>query len=299
MKKLFFTFLLIGLVVYYSMQKEVRLKDFRNPQKLLAKLTTSNKDLFFKPEDLKCSETCVVLTKDYDYEKISVEISNLYKVPVTVKVRLNLTQATSEKGNEFVVTLGPEQKRKLLTNVYPQNGPTEVKIHSEIDFNYGKLTGEYKNNFVYTPPILRGREVEVSAGHFSRNKPHTFLLRLKIAAGEVVQVPRAGIVVDIQKGDKSSSWLPPAFEDFSPYVVVQHEDGTLALYGNIRMRDFINVGEVVSKGQNIGEVRKSGEFFFEVYRINDEGEVDSFPAPIKNSDGQNLTSVMTGQVLKR
>lgn len=165
-----------------------------------------------------------------------------------------LTEGISGDSNYYAGALKSNAKTyqeatKFLTGRYATDTQYNKKLNGLIETydltQYDKeVQGASINNCSYKVPL---NSYTISSPFGVRGSEFHRGLDMAAAQGELIHATRAGKVL---KAEFHYSW--------GNYVVVQHEDGTTALYAH-QQQYLVKAGDNVSQGQVIGHVGSTGD----------------------------------------
>lgn len=219
---------------------------------------------------------------------------------------VTFSYSKNSPGSLFVVFKLTDLKNTtegiIKTSVYGHGGQLTT-LHptykdERIDFSYspktiktflGDIDAKPDLDFKYVLPVKHAKKVELlnfnslnTIGRYGTNK--TFY-QFDIESNDTVFSARKGVVVQIKHGEKLVSLNKKGIKskEKASYVVVEHEDGTLAKYSNILTKSYlVKVGDTVFPTSPLAVVeevngKKSAELIFSVYHLSEHAkEMDFF-----------------------
>jgi hypothetical protein len=130
-------------------------------------------------------------------------------------------------------------------------------------------------SFVYWLPYRENTKQLMVQGYLTHFSHKTLIANdFKIKSGTIICAARGGVVIDVMKesnigglNDKENHWN---------YVIIQHNDGSTAIYGHLQQHGaLVNIGDSISQGQDIGLSGNTGYSAFPHLHFqvkNKEGE---------------------------
>ena len=118
----------------------------------------------------------------------------------------------------------------------------------------GRISSRYDKNYIYALPFQRGTRQLLTQG-FKGAATHkgksAYALDFAMPIGTPVHAMRDGIVVATES-KHTEHGFSPAFANKSNYVIIQHEDGTMAMYGHLNTNGVkVRLGDRVYKHSHI------------------------------------------------
>lgn len=179
--------------------------------------------------------------------------------PVTVDLNFQLDNMSSSTGNQDVFILPALSKGVHLTDLKIVT-PGAFGMSYDYRSKWGDYTREdYDKKFPYYLPFAAGKEYEVSQGYNgSQSHQGKNALDFDMPEGTIITAVRAGTVVElVEKHDQGCS--QEYCEAFDNYIIIYHEDNTLAKYSHLRQNGvLVELGDTVTAGQPIGESGATG-----------------------------------------
>ena len=191
-------------------------------------------------------------------EKINNQ-KNALSVSVNEKNRLVENLNEDEKALQDKLEEYEQDKREIQSKL--------AAIAYSSNKSYGIITPVSPSAAGYGTPLAGKTKANITTGYYGYSN-HTGV-DFACAGGTPILAVKAGIV-RISEAKRSASG---AYRSYGEYVVIDHMDGTMTLYGHMQSGSrAVSVGQSVSQGQVIGLVGSTGNstgnhLHFEV-RIN-------------------------------
>lgn len=225
-------------------------------------------------------------------------VENMEHCEVTMTFELELHQLQAKVNFPYTATFPARQ----VTEAFVLE-PTEPGAKWEYSFtNYFKLGSncvKHDDSAIYQLPYLPGKKYTVTQGYngdFSHTGANQFAIDWKMPEGTVVCATRGGTVVKI-KEDSETGGSSIKFDKFNNYVLIRHDDGTLAHYCHLQKNGVIvKVGEVVRAGEPIAHSGNTGfssgpHLHFCVFKAKTGRERESIPVRFRTAEGYETTLV--------
>src|SRR5262245_44188224 len=203
-------------------------------------------------------------------------VKNLEETDITVTFEMDLVNL---KGN----TNFP------YTATYPGNRTTEAFTLSPIqpdqkwDYTYtsyytlGSCDAVHDDGYVYSLPYAPGGSYKVTQGHngsYSHTGAEQYAIDWRMPVGTPVHAARNGVVAKV-KDDSSKGGGDRKYENCANYVLIRHDDGTVANYAHLQKSGSkVVVGQIVEAGDLIGLSGSTGfstgpHLHFAVFKTKD------------------------------
>jgi len=174
-----------------------------------------------------------------------------------VSIQLNalkLVNLSSSKRFPFIGSFPAKSRTKIL-HFSIQNPQKESFFQTRYSSTIGRLSPDYDRKFVYALPYERGKAYQLTQGF---NGEHThkgqsaYALDFQMKEGTKVHAMRKGRVVSFED-HHTEHGFSPEFTNKSNYIIVQHNDGTMAMYGHLKPHGVkVRLGQKVYKHTLIG-----------------------------------------------
>jgi murein DD-endopeptidase MepM/ murein hydrolase activator NlpD len=215
---------------------------------------------------------------------------------VTATFELKLTNLKSSVGSSYTATYPPNQLTEAFT-VMPANRDKQWSYNYVNHFTMGSTKAVHDDSYVYTLPYQPGTEYKVTQGYngtYSHTGSDQYAIDWKMPPGSPVHAARAGIVVKV-KVDSNVGGPDRKYEDKANYILVRHNDGTLANYAHLSKDGAkVKVGQIVEAGDLIGLSGNTGftsgpHLHFSVFKTRSGKQRESVPVKFLTANGNALT----------
>ena len=220
---------------------------------------------------------------------LTAKLTNCTEATITVTAELDNMIPSSP----LPLTLDAAGRKEftVVTFTRAQRGPAGCKWH--FDFRPGCRAEAKQSPYVYslpyrgTFPVLQG-----PFGRFSHAKGSSDEEAIDWAMPEGTEIcaARPGTVVAI-KQDSDRGGPGPQFYNDDNYVLIKHEDGTVAEYAHLKLNGVVaRLGDKVSAGDKIGLSGNTGQstqphLHFVVFNNLSGTSRKSYPLEFKGADG--------------
>jgi len=174
-----------------------------------------------------------------------------------VSITLNATKLLNLSSSEALPFVGsfPAQSRTKVLHFSIKNPQQKSMFQTRYSTTMGRLNPRYDKDYLYALPYARGKAYKLTQGF---NGKHThkgssaYALDFHMDKGTRVHAMREGTVVSFE--DKQTEHgFSPEFANKSNYIIIQHSDGTMAMYGHLKPRGVrVKLGQKVYKHSFIG-----------------------------------------------
>jgi len=214
--------------------------------------------------------------------KVLVYVKNTNFYVVSVKIKQNKNKSTT-----FV--LNPNSKKE-----YARYDIRNIKHLTNYSYSWiaGSVDAIHNNEFVYRLPFRRGLSCLVSQGYGGRTHKggHKYSIDFVMDIGTKIYAARKGRVIQV-KSDSNRGGNTKDFLNDGNYILIQHDDDTLAMYGHLK-KDGVSVvvGQRIAKGQDIGYSGNTGfssgpHLHFSVYKVSNNLTDASLPIKFSSTNG--------------
>lgn len=222
-----------------------------------------------------------------DHSEIWVE--NPYDVMTALSFEfIELTNVTPDKKEPMVIKVGPHQKFKLIT-LTPIDRSQKYRYNWKCHWMWGDLDARPNPDAVYRLPFASGTSHMVLQGfngEFTHKGELAYAVDFDMAEGTAVLAARDGTVV-LTEDRFTKGGVDKAYWTTANYVMVRHDDGTIATYEHLSHDGVkVKVGQAVKAGDLLGYSGNTGytampHLHFMVYRAKDGYGRESYPMKFK------------------
>lgn len=212
-------------------------------------------------------------------------------LPLTGVVTLELSNMKRRDGNLELFVLEGSEERYLFTLAAGDRGAW--RYNYQFRWTRGDFRARHDNNVIYRLPYGTGTKHRVMQGcnsPFSHAGPHRNAVDFGMPENTPIYAARGGVVADL-KEDSNRGGPNRNFLDDGNYVVILHEDRTVALYYHLQKDGVpVEIGDRVDAGDLIGFSGNTGfstgpHLHFEVTRALPQVEGDdSIPVVFEAKD---------------
>lgn len=208
--------------------------------------------LLLAPLMLFSQQRDVKVYREFIEGKTVVFADNNEFCPVSVLMRAELVNMRSSLKAPYVL-VPARTKRFVIAEI------SVVDLKKEFNFKYQNsfLLGDinlkkYDIDFPYSLPYKQGEEYMIGQGYNGKiSHQGEFALDFIMPIGTEIMAVRDAIVVDVQDSNTENCMKKDCAE-FNNYIVVYHEDGTLAEYTHINTNgSFVKKGDIIKRGDKI------------------------------------------------
>jgi len=194
----------------------------------------------------------VLIYREFIEGKTVVFADNNEFCPVSVLMKTELENMKSSLKKSYVL-VPAKTKRFVITEISVINIKKKFNFKYQNSFYLGDIDlRKYDIDYPYSLPYKQGEEYLIGQGYNGYiSHMNEFALDFIMPIGTEILASRDGIVVDVQ--DKNvESCAKKACAEFNNFIVIYHEDGTLAEYTHIDTNSsLVKKGDVVKKGDKL------------------------------------------------
>jgi murein DD-endopeptidase MepM/ murein hydrolase activator NlpD len=162
----------------------------------------------------------------------------------------------------------------------------------------GDPNAVHDDRWHYRMPFGGSQPITISQGYegrFSHVGASAYALDFPMARGTPILAARGGTIVEVVD-DEEAGGIRTAEIEGGNRVVIEHLDGTLAIYAHLRPGGPARVGQRVRSGDLVGLSGDTGfatgpHLHFEVYRIRLDGRRQSIPVKFWNGTKAGFTAL--------
>ncbi|HTL59940.1 MAG TPA: M23 family metallopeptidase [Candidatus Limnocylindrales bacterium] len=215
---------------------------------------------------------------------------------ITMSIDMNLVNLKGEVTFPYTATFPPRQTTEAFALT-----ATDCSQKWEYTYtNYYKLgsnCAQHDDNYVYDLPYSSGARYKVTQGYngkFSHTGANQYAIDWQMPEGTAVRAARGGIIVRV-KDDSTTGGPSMDYDRFNNYILIRHEDGTLAHYCHLKKGGaVVKVGQQVAAGELIAHSGNTGfssgpHLHFSVFKTKDGRTRITIPVKFKTSEDDAAT----------
>lgn len=176
--------------------------------------------------------------------------------------------------------------------------PTEKWEFSYTNYHkLGSYLARHDDSVVYQLPYAPGKKFIVTQAYnssFSHKGANQYAIDWKMPEGTLVYAARGGLVVKT-KDDSSTGGASMRFDSYNNYVLIRHDDGTLAHYCHLEKGGaLVKPGDSVLAGQPIARSGNTGfssgpHLHFCIFKTVNGRERVSIPVKFRTAEASAVT----------
>jgi len=231
----------------------------------------------------------IYTTRDEDRTQFWVENKEHCEITVTFEVRTLNLKSTVELPCTATFAAN---STTLAFELEPEDLSRRWEFSYTNYYKLGSHLARHDDAWVYHLPYPAGRRYVVTQaynGAYSHKGPNRYALDWKMPEGTPVCAVRDGVVVKLRE-DSNTGGPSVKYDRFSNFILVRHEDGTLAHYCHLQHNGaLVKVGERVEAGEVIGRSGSTGfstgpHLHLCIFRTIDGRERESIPVRFQTAE---------------
>lgn len=226
---------------------------------------------------------------------IAVYASNTAYCPVSVELTMELTNMKVKDGKHNLILVPARAEKFKMLELEVVNPKKGTSYSFRFEFNLGDIRLEkYDDGHVYDLPFRKGNKFLVGQGYNGKASHQDIkALDFVMPEGTEVTASRNGTVVRV-KEDNTESCPREECKQFNNYVIVYHDDGTMAEYTHIKksgakvkVGDAVRTGDLIAYSGNTGWT--TGPHLHFICFLPRMTSRTSIPTKFKVGDGNEVT----------
>jgi len=208
---------------------------------------------------MKAQDLDIAVYSEKNGENIEYYADNDEWCPVSIAFEFELKNMRSESGSKFSKVLPPRSKRIPVTTL------RTVKQGELFGYKYssnavrGDVVNAYDSKHIYSLPYPAGKTYTIFQGYNGRQTHQgENALDFSHKKGDEITAARGGIVIAVVDHNSRSCMKPECYK-YNNYVLILHDDGSMADYAHIRKEgslvvpgDTVQTGQVIALSGNVG-----------------------------------------------
>lgn len=241
-------------------------------------------------QESDCSTEIICVTQTNTEQYTVMEVRNLTPGPVTVRFTVEGKNVTADVSFPHLEVLAAGEEKKVFT-IRPENVMEAWSYRFAYQVMQGNYEATHNDNYAYALPYASGEAFPVVQGYngtFSHQG--AYAIDWAMPEGTPVHAARGGRVIAVQD-DMAGNGLDENFKHRANYILVLHDDGTMASYVHLqRGGALVEPGDSVWRGQVIGRSGNTGystdpHLHFEVGTVSEKVESKTFPVRFDTGAG--------------
>ena len=223
---------------------------------------------------------------------------------ITMTFEMGLVNLRGSSGFPLTMTFPPQELTEAFTlSPIDPGGKWEYSYTNY--YKLGSQCAKHNDSYLYQLPYAPGAAFRVTQsynGSFSHKGSNKFAIDWKMPEGTPVYAARGGLVVKV-KDDSNTGGDSMKFDPFNNYVLVRHDDGTLAHYCHLQQGGCqVHPGQRVQAGEFIARSGNTGfssgpHLHFCVFKTRNGRERESIPVKFKTAN-ETAVTLRTGRNYK-
>ncbi|HLH52369.1 MAG TPA: M23 family metallopeptidase [Verrucomicrobiae bacterium] len=241
-------------------------------------------------------ETAVHVKTVHDGGVTRFFVENDEYCEVTMTFEMGLVNMKGSTTFPYTATFAPRQTSEAF-EVSPVQPDSKWEYSYTNYFKLGSNCARHDDSFVYQLPYAPGNKFKVTQGYngkFSHTGSNQYAIDWDMPEGTLVHAARGGVVVRV-KDDSDKGGPTMEFDHYNNYILIRHEDGTLAHYCHLQKNGcLVKVGQVVAMGDVIAHSGNTGfssgpHLHFCVFRTQDGRARVSIPVKFRTNQEKAIT----------
>jgi len=220
----------------------------------------------------KCTPGIVCVSQVEGDGSMAFYLKKLTPGALTMRIRVTGDNVSTTAGMPYVRTLNDTTRVRAFT-VTPRDGTGGLDYEYSYQAQYGRLDAQHDDTYRYALPYAPGTGHRVAQA-YGGNGTHRniYAIDWTMPVGTPVHAARPGLVVAVRDSMEGSG-INRYMQGRSNFVFVEHDDGTIGLYGHLQTHSaVVAVGDTVRRGQMMARSGNTGyssgpHLHFEVYRL--------------------------------
>lgn len=225
-------------------------------------------------------------------DDVELRARNLREYPITYTIRVRTRHFDVAGPRTVTRTLAPRQSERIMV-LRQHEGGRKGRYRYSYEWTVGDKDAAHDDDHLYSLPYASGRSYRVLQGYlsrFSHSGLEAYGIDFNMPVGTSVHAARAGVVARVEESNSSGCWYDGCGR-LANYIVILHSDGTTGEYYHLQHKGaFVEVGDSVAQGQQIGLSGNTGHttmphLHFAVYRATEWGNTQSIPVQFVSTNG--------------
>jgi murein DD-endopeptidase MepM/ murein hydrolase activator NlpD len=251
-------------------------------------------------EPLQEAKTVIVTTKR-DGEATHFYVQNRELGDVTMTFEMDMRNLKGDVAFPYTATFPPGRTTEAFT-LEPSAPGAKWEYSYTNYFKLGSNCARHDDSYIYDLPYMPGEKFKVTQGYngkFSHTGSNQYAIDWQMPEGTLVLAARGGVVIRA-KDDSDTGGPSMEYDHFNNYVLIEHDDGTLAHYCHLQHGGcLVKAGQRVHAGDAIAHSGSTGfstgpHLHFCVFKTRDGKHRVSLPVKFRTSN-EPATTLLSGR----
>ena len=229
---------------------------------------------------------------------LTFELRNDLDQPTYVVLEVHdLSNVKRRTPTPFVVRLEPGEVRSA-GGLTIQDGTQSHAYRTAWRALPGNPNAVHDDRWQYRMPFGGTSAIRISQGYdgpFTHKGLGAYALDFPMKSGTPILAARGGTIAEVVD-DKLTSGVRTGENEGDNRVVIEHADGTFAIYAHLRQGGPTRIGQRVESGDRIGLSGDTGfstgpHLHFEVYKVRRDGQRQTLPVQFWNGTQAGFTAL--------
>lgn len=234
------------------------------------------------PAASECYDNTFCVEFEDSTNEVAIYVRSLVPWDITMEVDMDLKNMRASRDLPATNRIPAEGRTKVMDLRVKDIGRS-WSFQFDVRWLPGDYNARHEDSFAYALPYGAGVEYVVGQGFHGTATHHgKYAIDWNMPVGTPIRAARGGVVIELEEGFKRGG-LNPELKLRANYVMIKHEDGTIAQYVHLRhMGVAVSLGDKVRTGELIGYSGDTGyssgpHLHFEVFRITEDLERLTIP----------------------
>jgi len=206
----------------------------------------------FSPNEKMKRPVNVISVRTKNGFDLYAENNAYYTVSIKLEGR-KIVNLQSSQRLPYTNSYPPRSRSKILhlSIINPQKNSS---FQTQFSTMMGGLNPRYNKDYLYALPYKRGQGYQLSQGFngkYTHKENSAYALDFIMPIGTSVHAMRDGVVTGVES-KHTEHGFSVEYADKSNYVIIEHDDGTMAMYGHLDTNGIrVKLGQRVYKHQFI------------------------------------------------
>jgi murein DD-endopeptidase MepM/ murein hydrolase activator NlpD len=239
-----------------------------------------------------CKDDWICVDEVRNDGNVELHARNLGDFPITYTLSVIARNYSISGPNTVTRTLAPRESQQVMV-LDADAGGDKGFFQYDYKWTVGRKDAQHDDAYLYGLPYAPDRSFRVLQGYgsrFSHTGREQYAIDFDMRIGTPVHAARSGVVARIEESNSKGCWDDDCGA-YANYIVVMHDDGTTGEYYHLDHNGvLVEVGDRVSRGQEIGRSGNTGHttmphLHFAVYRAVTWGRTQSIAVRFRTADG--------------